>query len=133
MRILVDTNTLLSALLFPRGTTAEAFDLLLQRHRLVLCTYVINEAKTVVERKFPGYSRALSLFLNSLDFEVAYTPTDIEFDSSLMRDPKDVPILMTAIREDVDIILTGDKDFHALNLEKPKVLNAKTFIKRFGQ
>lgn len=51
MRILVDTNTLLSALLFPRGTTAEAFDLLLQRHRLVLCTYAINEAKTVVERK----------------------------------------------------------------------------------
>ena len=45
MRILVDTNTLLSALLFPRGTTAEAFDLLLQRHRLVLCTYVSTRRK----------------------------------------------------------------------------------------
>ncbi len=42
----------------------------------------------------------------------------------LIRDAKDQPILNAAIISDVDVILTGDKDFLSLDLEHPKCLTA---------
>jgi predicted nucleic acid-binding protein len=44
---------------------------------------------------------------------------------------KDLPILVTAILGDVDLIITGDKDFFALDIEKPEIVSAKDFIERF--
>ena len=131
MRVFVDTNTLLSAIVFPKGTTALAFQGVLAHHRLVLCTYVLEEAKRVIESKFPSFVKAFALFINSLDFELVYTPTDIAYDETLMRDPKDVPILITAQRENVDIILTGDKDFHALEIKHPEILSASQFVDKY--
>ena len=44
---------------------------------------------------------------------------DIEIEK-LIRDAKDQPILNAAIVFDVDIILTGDKDFLSLEIEHPR-------------
>ena len=132
MRVFVDSNTLLSSALFPSGVVAKAMQVALTRHRVVICSYVLEESRRIVESKFPSRIDAFTLFLNSLDFETVYTPTDVVFDGKLMRDPKDVPILVTAQRENVDIILTGDKDFHALNLKKPEILSPRDFLNRFG-
>ena len=38
----------------------------------------------------------------------------------LIRDAKDQPILNAAIVFDVDIVLTGDKDFLSLEIERPR-------------
>ena len=133
MRVLVDTNTLLSALLYPNSTTAKAFQLVLLNHQLILCDYVIEEAKTVVKRKFPNHLVDLNSFLRELNFETVFAPPLTPETMERMRDPKDVPILLTAEREKVDIILTGDKDFHALNIEKPRVLSAGQFLALIGE
>ena len=45
-----------------------------------------------------------------------------------MRDVKDQPILNTAIINDVDIIVTGDKDFLSLELERPKCMSVAKFL-----
>lgn len=45
-----------------------------------------------------------------------------------MRDENDIPILYTAKREHVDIILTDDKDFTSLNLDSPKILSPSEFL-----
>lgn len=45
-----------------------------------------------------------------------------------MRDGDDQPILDAAIAGSVDIILTGDKDFHALRLARPQVLTARAYL-----
>ena len=44
---------------------------------------------------------------------------DIEIEK-LIRDAKDQPILNAAIVFDVDIVLTGDKDFLSLEIEHPR-------------
>lgn len=55
MQVMVDSNTLLSALLFPNGAAAKAFEKCIQNYDLIICTYVIDECKRVVRKKFPKY------------------------------------------------------------------------------
>jgi len=45
-----------------------------------------------------------------------------------MNDPKDEPILSAAILADVDIIISGDKHFLSLDIEKPKPMNAADYL-----
>ena len=47
-----------------------------------------------------------------------------------IRDPKDQPILNAAILHDVDVIVTGDKDFLALDLDKPACITA-AFLEKY--
>lgn len=49
-----------------------------------------------------------------------------------MRDIKDQPILNVAILADVDIILTGDKDFLCLYIDHPKCITAAQFLSEEG-
>lgn len=53
---------------------------------------------------------------------------DVENKESEIRDVKDRPILRAAINADVDVILTGDKDFLESGIENPKIFTARDFI-----
>ena len=44
-----------------------------------------------------------------------------------IRDEKDLPILVSAIIGDVDMFITGDKDFHCVDIEKPQIVFTKDF------
>ena len=46
----------------------------------------------------------------------------------LIRDAKDQPILNAAIVADVDIILTGDKDFLSMEMDHPRCMTAADFL-----
>ena len=70
-RVLVDTNVLISALLFRASTPAEAVGLVLAAHRLVLTQWVVDELHDVVERKWPARHPALETFLGEIDYELA--------------------------------------------------------------
>lgn len=45
---------------------------------------------------------------------------------------KDQPILNAAIIADVDMILTGDKDFLCLDMEHPRCVTAHQFLEMEG-
>ncbi len=45
-----------------------------------------------------------------------------------LTDAKDSPILATAILEDIDIFITGDKDFLVLEIETPKIVTMADFL-----
>ena len=47
------------------------------------------------------------------------------------RDSSDQPILDAAISNDVDIIVTGDKGFHALEIDRPRIMTPADFITEF--
>lgn len=40
-------------------------------------------------------------------------------------------MLYTAIREDVDVLITGDKDFSDVNMERPEILTPAQFLDRY--
>lgn len=50
----------------------------------------------------------------------------------VMRDAKDAPILATAIMEDVDIFLTGDKDFLVMEVDMPDIMTMTEFLQMHG-
>lgn len=53
MRVLIDTNVLFSALLFPRSKPARALLHVADRHTIVLCDRSIAELRDILRRKAP--------------------------------------------------------------------------------
>lgn len=48
-----------------------------------------------------------------------------------IRDKKDIPVIVSAIASDVDILITGDKDFAELSIERPEILTPSEFLNRY--
>lgn len=129
MRILVDTNILISAALFPEGKVACVLDYLFETHTVVIASYSLKECEQVFVRKFPAKLSVLYRFLADIDYERFDTP--VNPDPSLyphIRDAKDVPILASAILADVDVLISGDKDFEDLNMKRPLVFTPQQYF-----
>ena len=54
MRIMLDTNVLISALLFPGTRMDTMMNNIFMEHKLVLSSYVVEELNRVVQRNFRG-------------------------------------------------------------------------------
>lgn len=125
MKILIDSNVLISALLWPNSIPANALVVVIQEHKLYLCDQILNELNDVVKRKAPHALSALSKFIDDLDFIKA---PEAVLSSVTINDIKDQPILNAAIAADVDIIITGDKHFLDLEIDKPDIVNPSRFL-----
>ena len=64
----------------------------------------------IIKRKFPQKELVIDKLLMVMSFEYVYTPDTLEEGLFNIRDIKDYPVLYTAIIENVDILITGDKD-----------------------
>ena len=134
MRVMLDTNVLISAAVLSSRYILPLLDELAECHTIVLSTYVINELKRVTREKFPNKRAIVEQFLRELPFELTYTPdTIIQAEHPGIRDAKDLPILVTAINEDVDVLVSGDNDFAPLDLERPEVLTPRAFIEKYSR
>ena len=131
MRIMLDANVLLSALLFPGERMNRMMRCIFENHRLVLSSFVVEELGFVVKRKFPAKMDVVDRLLSSMSYELVYTPQILKEGLFEIRDPKDYPVLYTAITEDVDVLITGDKDFADIDIEKPEILTPAAFISKF--
>lgn len=131
MRVLIDTNILISAALSNKGTPYQAFVKAVSypNHGLI-CEQNIDEMRRIFNREFPQKISALESFLSLalLTLEVIPMPV-IEYDTeNQIRDINDRPILRAALYANADILLTGDKDFLESGLQKPQILTAAEFI-----
>jgi len=132
MRIMLDTNVLVSAFIFKGQTISRMIDLLTENHSIVLSSYVLGELKEVIKDKFPAKYPGLDIFLTSLPFEYVYTPDILDKTQyPALRDSDDLPVLASSIMADVDILLTGDKDFSCLELNRPEILTPAQFVERY--
>ena len=129
---MVDTNVLISALVFQSEHLTKVVEKAAEEYTLVLCSYVIDEINTVVERKFPKHKSTINKFLSKLSFELVYSPKEIESERLFdIRDENDYIILHTAIIEDVDVLITGDKDFAAVDIDRPEILTPTEFLSKY--
>jgi len=127
-----DTNIIISAALFPNERMNKFLEIISTEHQLFICTYSLDELERVVKRKFLSRMKNLELFLQKLHYTLIHTPTvDIlDLDISI-RDKKDYPVIISAITADVDILITGDKDFDSLSIERPIITTISDFIKSY--
>lgn len=131
MKILVDTNILISAALFPNSIPFKAYVKAVSfPHYAIVCEQNIDEMKRVFYRKFPARIEALDRFLAAalLVLDVVPVPDEEDSKEDLIRDCLDRPILRAAIQADVDILLTGDKDFLESGIRIPKIMTPAQFM-----
>jgi len=131
MRVMLDTNVLISAFVFQSRKIYAAINHIVLYHELVLPSYVIDELKNVVKRKFPKMTEALDEFLTALSFTLVYSPQQIPAGIFEIRDISDAPILYTAIIEGVDVLITGDKDFYDIKIEMPVIMSIAEFERKY--
>lgn len=131
MRIMIDTNILISALLFPSERMDGLMRKIMVEHQLVLSSYVIDELLNVTRRKFKSKLQVVDTLLSQLPYELVYTPQQPAPGLFEIRDAKDYPVLYSAITEDVDIFITGDKDFEDVVIEKPEILSPTEFMNKY--
>ena len=131
MRIMLDTNVLLSAILFPSERMNRMMRCIFEEHRLVLSSFIVEELGYVIQRKFPTKAAAVDQMLAAMSYELVYTPRVMDQTLFEIRDPKDCPVLYTAIIEDVDILITGDKDFAEIQVERPEICTPVEFMRRY--
>lgn len=70
-------------------------------------------------------------FLSNFPFTLVYSPMMLEKKLFKIRDENDYIILHTAIVEDVDVFITGDKDFDDVAIDKPKIMNTTEFLEKY--
>lgn len=131
MRVLIDTNVLISAALSANGVPYQAYvkAVTYPNHGLI-CEQNVDEMKRIFNKKFPNRLAALDRFLSValLTMELVPIPTDEDVAELQIRDVKDRPILRAAIEAGADILLTGDKDFLESGLEKPVIMTPAEFV-----
>ena len=121
MKILVDTNVLISAMIFDGRVLRLLKHLLKFTHRninVLVSEYVDNEFKTTLSKKWPASVAKVYSDYRSMKFIFCESSPKL---TGMLRDTKDIPVLSDAIYHDADIILTGDKDFLESGITRPLI------------
>ena len=125
---MLDTNVLISAVYNPDSTSGRAVEIAGSNHSLVLCDYVVKECREVLLRKFPHRLDLFEVLLKQSALEI---PADNATYSFPISDPKDQPILDAAVAANIDVLISGDKHFTELNIERPEICTPAQFLDRY--
>lgn len=118
MKIMLDTNVLISAFVFG-GQTGRLLNMLFDSdHELYVSDYIDLEFKAKLEDKWPQMADKVYCLYHQLDIIFCRSAKEL---SGQLRDVKDIPVLSDALYHNIDVILTGDKDFLEAELKHPLV------------
>lgn len=99
-----------------------------EHHHMMVCSQTILESLEVIIRKIPAKIVTMAeLFAH---YHIDYVQT-VTLSEEIIRDETDQPILNAAFFNNADIIVTGGKDFLALNLKKPVCLTPAEFMDKY--
>ncbi len=131
MRVLIDTNVLISAALNANGVPYQAYVKAASypNHGLI-CEQNVDEMKRIFNKKFSKRLAALDKFLSIalLTPELVPIPTDENMSESRVRGVNDRPVLRAVIEAKANILLTGDKDFPESGLKNPMIMTPTEFL-----
>jgi len=127
MKIFADTNVLVSAFT-ARGLCADLLEIILADHQLMTGEFVLQELQRVLTTKLKVPERKVSevlQFLRNHHIEpIPDKPSEVK-----VRDEDDRWVLESAIRAEVDILVTGDKDLVAISkqVSQLKIVTPRKF------
>lgn len=116
MRVIIDANILVSAVLFKGGTITKFLNTIFENHTLVLTDTIINEARNVVGRKMPNLISDFDEFIDNMPYEFHHNDCG-NFENIKLRDEKDKHVITSAYIASAEILVTGDKDFFEYSYE----------------
>lgn len=116
MRIVLDTNVLVSAVLSPLGLPAQVLELVLNRTVTLLVSHaILKEYKEVLHRKeFSFPDRSIDQLLRVIDLtaeKISVVPSSLK-----LPDPDDLPFLDCAIQGKAGALVTGNKKDYPISV-----------------
>lgn len=130
---MLDTTVLLAGIIWPRFPYEVLQHALRADFQVVLCPFVLSEARRKFRELFPTHLHQFETFLADLAYEEVSDPTpkDVAANRALMRDRTDIPLGLAAINAAVDYFVSDDKDFTNANQpvhQKLRILQTGTFL-----
>lgn len=125
MKIVLDTNVLISALVF-KGFAAKVFDYCATQHTIILSPWIIEELIDKLQHKF-NLEAALVKELQDLLLEKVSVIAPANAVPDICRDKDDNYILQIAEFVKANFIITGDKDlleltsYNAIPILQPRI------------
>ncbi len=126
MRVVLDTNVLISALLFDGNPEKAVLSTLNGLEELVLSAYIVAETTRILEDKFGVEPSSLGLLQQLLsEAELVYFQPFL----NVIEDEPDNRILETAVRGKAIYLVTGDNLLLKLKQYKDiKIVSIKEFL-----
>lgn len=131
MIIVVDSNVLVAAFAFRSHRLTSLLTWLRSEQTLIVTEYVAWETARVIRNKRPEALAAFDDFLRAVEVVIDSGSNAHVSSAPVMRDVDDQPILNAAIAIDADIIITGDKDFHTISIDRPRIMTPAAFADEF--
>jgi uncharacterized protein len=126
IRIVLDSNVILSAALFKNSSPRQAFDKAMTNGQIMMSTATLAELQDIFNR--PKFDRYLSKSSRT-DFLNDLIAVEIIQSFSVCRDPKDDKFLELAVNGNADYIVTGDRDLLVLNpFQNIAILSVSEFL-----
>lgn len=113
MRVVPDTNILISAEISAQGASGRLLDRVIEVHDVILSSPILDELTEVLSSKFRYDDLRISRVIAHIlaDAEIVEPVT---FETQICRDPDDDAILGAAVAGNADCIVTGDNDLLVL-------------------
>lgn len=130
LRIVIDVNVIVSALLFYNSSPRKALDIIKESHQILMSESIFSELENVLNR--PKFNKYITLgerqeFLREFKEKLLFVVvTEIIEDC---RDAKDNKYLELALSGLANCIVTGDQDLLVLHpWREVKIITVQTFL-----
>ncbi|MBI4209109.1 MAG: putative toxin-antitoxin system toxin component, PIN family [Deltaproteobacteria bacterium] len=128
MRVVLDTNVLVSALLTSQGPSARVLNLILQEAVAILIDErILDEYQAVLKRPKFGFDEEdvneLMEVIDQMGEFVIATPLPFA-----IPDVSDLPFLEVALAGNANVLITGNKKDYGKPPEPLKILNPREFL-----
>lgn len=137
LRVVIDTNVIVSGILSRQGATAEILNAWRERRFLLLSSpAIVAEIRAVlryprIHRKYPLTDAEIDQVISLIEHDALLVPGSADLAGSVAADPKDEMFLACALDDQAEVIVSGDH--HLLDLgvyQEIPVLTARQFLER---
>jgi putative PIN family toxin of toxin-antitoxin system len=139
LRVVIDTNVIVSGILSRKGAPAELLKAWRERRFLLLSSSaIVAEVRTVLQyphirKKYPLSDEEVEQTITLLEHDTLLVGGDVNVAGSVPDDPKDEMFLACALDGLADLIVSGDH--HLLDLEIYRdipIVTARQFLDQLG-
>lgn len=116
MKIVLDSNVIISAFA-TRGLCLSIFELSILTNTVVVSQYILSEVERILKNKIKVPNKIVNKIMNYLK-ETCEILDYKELPKSVCRDKNDDDIIALALSNNINLIITGDKDLLILKKYK---------------
>lgn len=131
MRVMVDTNVLISAMVFRSAKMHELLTRIHEKHVLCISSYALDETKRILSERFECAKTNIEVFLQTYPYICIDIPVKDEKHLARIRDESDYPHIHAAILGHIDVFVTGDKDFFGIKIDRPEIVTPREFMEKY--